>query len=170
MNVGEIIKALEREPNKTLPVSDIVALMAENPKLPVVAMVDSDVVADDTCGFWYGSFHGARIEDVCVAKDRYGEVHTLFRMDGDDEIFETLFNYDECGIDLDRMSKEEAEAAVRQIVNGLPWQKSICVYVTPPDAPPFGICEHSVSGECELSGDGETCSGNHPEQEECCYR
>ena len=39
-------------------------LMQENPDLPVVAMVDAEIVAGDDFGRWMGSWGNAQIDDV----------------------------------------------------------------------------------------------------------
>lgn len=41
---------------------EIIKLIEENPELPVVPMVDSDVVADD-CGYWLGKWGRCEITE-----------------------------------------------------------------------------------------------------------
>ena len=49
----------------------LIALIEENPDLPVMAMVDSEVVADDNCGRWFGSIGCCRVEEYALYNDEY---------------------------------------------------------------------------------------------------
>lgn len=48
----------------------LLKLIKENPDLPIVPMVDSDVVSDD-CGYWLGSFGSARLGEYALFYERY---------------------------------------------------------------------------------------------------
>ena len=42
---------------------ELFRLMQENPDLPVVLMVDSDIVVNDGCNLWMGSWGNSHIEE-----------------------------------------------------------------------------------------------------------
>ena len=71
-------------------------LIKENPELPVVTMVDSDVVADD-CGRWMGKFGFCEVGEYTLYDDRYFEDRDDFKEAyydcNDDELCEK-FNFD----------------------------------------------------------------------------
>ena len=83
-------------------------LMQENPELPVVAMVDSEIVADDGYNRWLGVWGCSYIGEYLI-----GEEHLFFREDDD--------------YYADMTGKQEAEAYA-----GLPWIKAIIVYIDLP--------------------------------------
>lgn len=110
---------VEGEPQKNR--AELFCLMAEHPELPVVPMVDSEIVADDGCNRWLGSWGAS-----CVGEYVIGEERIYFR--DDDDIEQTLTGV----LDWDAyeaMSDEEAEAAYR----ALPWVKAIIVNIDLPD-------------------------------------
>ena len=103
---------------------ELFRLMAENPDLPVVAMVDSDIVADDSCARWMGSWGSC-----CIGKYISGEEYIhFFEEDDFDEIEEALtdgvLTYEE----FEGMSDEKAKSAY----DALPWIKAIIVNIDTP--------------------------------------
>lgn len=103
---------------------ELFRLMQGHPELPVVPMVDSDIVADDG-GYWIGSWGSARIDEYLIA-ERSGKI--LFRSDGD--VFDALYEY---------LSYEEyedlpeADEGCRPYYDNLPWVKAIIVYINLPE-------------------------------------
>lgn len=49
---------------------ELVRLITENPELPVVPMVDSDIVDDDCCGRYKGSFGKCSVGEYAVYRER----------------------------------------------------------------------------------------------------
>lgn len=105
--------------------AELFKLMQENPELPVVAMVDSEIVADDGYNRWLGSWGSSSIEEYFSGEER------LHFRESDDlyEVEETLTDGRVCYDDYEAMSDEEAIAAY----NALPWIKAIVVYIDLPD-------------------------------------
>ena len=111
--------------NKTptnLKLAQLLELMKEHPHLPVVPMVDSEVVADDTWGNWMGSWSDSRLDKYYKGEER-------------------IYFYDECDMeDLIAEAKgwDWYEAAsdedVLEAYRSLPWVKCIVVYITTPEA------------------------------------
>ena len=93
-------------------------LMRENPELPVVPMVDYEVVAEDS-GRWLGSWGNCQIEEYVIGQER---IH--FHEDDDwDEIENTLTDGVITCEDYETMSEENA----KQVYDSLPWIKAIIV-------------------------------------------
>lgn len=101
----------------------LLSLMCLNPELPIVPMVDSEIVAED-CGYWEGSWGNARIDHYLVSD--YG---ILFK--SEEDIFDALEKYK-------HLPKEEipnfpeTEEEARQYYEALPWKKAIIVYINLP--------------------------------------
>lgn len=103
---------------------ELFRLMRENPDLPVVAMVDEEVVPDDSCGRWMGSWGSSCIEEYFVGKER-----THFREKNDfDAIEEALTDGVMCYEDYENMSDEEAIFAYEHLL----WVKAIVVNIDLP--------------------------------------
>lgn len=103
----------------------LLRLIAENPGLPVIPMVDSEVVADDG-GYWMGKWGHAEVTEYYLGRDR---VH--FKDDDEEDVLSDLadgkgYGKDREGRDIYELPDEEWDALVRSI----PWTKVIAVYIT----------------------------------------
>lgn len=104
---------------------ELFRVMQENPDLPVIAMVDSEIVADDGYNRWLGAWGHCEIGEYFVGEER---IH--FReSDNFDEIEEALTDGQLCYDDFEAMSDEEAEG----VYNSLPWIRAIIVNIDLPD-------------------------------------
>lgn len=99
-------------------------LVRENPELPVVAMVDSEIVADDGYNRWFGVWGCSYIGEYLI-----GEEHLFFREDDDPSEVDRVLS-ERYGDDYyaDMTGKQEAEAYA-----GLPWIKAIIVNIDLPE-------------------------------------
>lgn len=104
---------------------ELFKLMRENPDLPVVPMVDADIVADDS-GYWLGSWGYAKVDEYLIPRSDYEYI----RYKSDDEIFETLEAYLD---DEDFEALPESEEECRPAYDALPWVKAIIVYINLPE-------------------------------------
>ena len=96
-------------------------LMQAHPDLPVVPMVGTDVVADDSFGYWKGSWGTASINEYLTTENG---IH--FKGDDDpDGLVDLMIEPDE----IDKMTVKELEAAYC----ALPWKKAIVVYIETPE-------------------------------------
>lgn len=105
--------------------AELLKLIQENPELPIVPMVDSEIVADDSYGRWLGAWGSSYIGFYLVGEEK---VH--FREDDDFEEIESALtdgaiNYEE----FEAMTDAEAEAAYAS----LPWTKAIIVNIDLPE-------------------------------------
>lgn len=102
---------------------ELFKLMAENPDLPVVAMVEYEVVAEDS-GRWLGSWGSVYIGEYLIGKY---EIH--FREDDDMyEVERVIEEFIDDGV-FSGMSDEEAKAEYA----ALPWVKAIIVDIDLPE-------------------------------------
>ena len=76
-------------------VKELLRLVKENPDLPIVPMVDCDVVGED-CGRWMGAFGSASVGEYALFNDRYYEDRDEFKEDyysRNDEELDKKFGY-----------------------------------------------------------------------------
>lgn len=102
---------------------ELFRLMQKNPELPIVPMVDYEIVADDI-GRWLGSWGGSYIEEYLI-----GEEQVHFREDDDPSEVDKVLS-ERYGDDYytDMTDEQEAEAYA-----GLPWVKAIIVNIDLPE-------------------------------------
>lgn len=129
-----IYKAKKQIEEQADNLKELFTLIRKHPDLPIVPMVDADLVADDS-GRWLGSWGKAYIDKFLHYNEEY-----LTYDKGDPDIvyiFEKIFDYEECGID-EEMPDEEALPIMREKVDSLPWIEAIIVNV---DMPEPEMCE-----------------------------
>lgn len=102
---------------------ELFKLMAENPDLPIVPMVDYEIIAED-CGRWLGAWGISYIGEYIM-----GEERVYFREDDDlyevDKVLDEILNKEVYeAIETDT----EAQAAYAE----LPWIKAIIVNIDLP--------------------------------------
>lgn len=96
-------------------------LMRQHPELPVVPMVDSEIVADDCCARWIGSWGKARIDRYWVGDNGV----YFYEEDGPDD---TAINDPACAYDWDTLTDEQAQ----EVYDCLPWTACIVVNIDLP--------------------------------------
>ena len=101
-------------------------LIRENPDLPIVPMVDNDVVGYGNYGYWLGKWGEAEVTEYYLGED---EVH--FRNEDEEIVLMDLkgceFGSDPQGRDICDLSNEEWKA----LYESIPWTKCIAVYIWP---------------------------------------
>lgn len=127
---------------------DLLKLVAENPELPVVAMVNGDICWDDSC-YWMGSFSAASIKLVGLIGDHWYDDSESFKEVYYDKYSEKLcekFNYlPRCcvaSVERGEYTQEQfaanclAEAELDKYLNEMAnkyMKKCIVVYVDAPE-------------------------------------
>lgn len=101
----------------------LLKLVSENTGLPIVPMVDAEIIGDDY-GYYLGSFESATVDEYLVS--RRGEV--LFK--SDDDVFNTL---ERCLSDEEFEQLPESESDCRKHYDALPWKKAIMMWIRPSD-------------------------------------
>ena len=104
---------------------EIIKLIEENPDLPVVPMVDGEVVSDDSCQYWLGKW------GRCEVTEYYnGREYIHFRDDDEEDVLNDMvgckYGHDPQGSDIYDLTDEEWDALYKSI----PWIKCIAVYIT----------------------------------------
>lgn len=99
---------------------ELFRLMKENPDLPVVPMVDGEIVGDDS-GYWLGEWGHPSVDEFLPC-ERYD--YMAFK--SWDDVFDVLEKYlsDE---DFEKLPEDESEC--RKVYDSLPWTKAIIVYI-----------------------------------------
>lgn len=98
-------------------VKRLLELIKENPDLPIVPLVDSDVVADDSCNSWLGEWGRAEVTEYVMGRERI-----WFKDDDPEDVLSNMKGYDFWENLPDEKVDSEFEA--------LPWIKCIVVYIT----------------------------------------
>lgn len=116
----------------------LLQLAAENPSLPIEALVDSEVVANDDFNTWWGGVFDVSIAELWRYPNEDGKTWTK------EEALEDVFDFaDYCSEYLgDRhddfeqvwdMDDKEAERVIKEWINEIPWTKCIVIFVEAPD-------------------------------------
>lgn len=107
-------------------IETLLTLIKENPDLPIVPLVDSEVVADDCYSWWLGAWGRAEIKEYYL-----GQEHIHFKGKDDEE--SVLCDMEGCkysktpdGRDVYDLTDEEWDALYKSI----PWTKCIAVRIT----------------------------------------
>lgn len=112
----------------------LLALAAQHPELPIEALVESEVVADDDFNTWWGNVFDVSIEELWGYPNEDGKTWTK------DEALGDVFDFaDYCSEYLgDRhddfeqiwdMDDKEAERVFKEWINEIPWKKCIVLHV-----------------------------------------
>lgn len=123
------LKAVMQKQTKNL--QELFKLIQERPDLPIVAMVDSEIVADDGYNYWLGEWGKCEIDRYIVHED-YGVIFYEQGRPDTVDIFEKYFDYAECGID-EEMPDKQALPLMKAKIDTLDWTEAIMVYIDLPD-------------------------------------
>ena len=107
----------------------LLQLRTTHPELPIVPMVNSEIVEDDVCAYWIGSWSTCELNKYVT-----GEEHVHFFDLGDwASIEETLSDF----YGWKRWTAENMEdlpdAELRWRYKNLPWIEAIIVYINMPE-------------------------------------
>lgn len=110
----------------------LLKLAAENPAMPIVAMVNFEVVAGDEFAYWTGEIDSVDVKELWLSPD----ARTWDREDAESEYDGFVESYAsnedlmkiECWTD-DKLYKQ----AAMEWIAGLPWTKCIVIFVEAPD-------------------------------------
>ncbi len=101
---------------------ELLKLIKEYPDLPVIPMVWYEIVADDCCSYWLGSFRNCSVgEYACYNSHVYTDREEL-----EEEYYD---RHDE---EYNNMSDEEIEADIKTKTENL-WIKAIIVWIDLPE-------------------------------------
>ena len=123
---------------------ELLDIVAANPDLPIIAMVDSDVCLDGD-GYWMAGFSSVRVEYVGLVGERYYDDRESFKeayYDRYDDELSERFNYNPCIGTFGNYTKEvieandKAEAELEAYLEARAdeyMKKCIVVYINEPD-------------------------------------
>lgn len=105
--------------------NDLIKLIAENPDLPIVPMVDAEVVGDDCYAYWMGKWGECEVTEYYLGRER---VH--FHTDDEEDVLNDMvgckYGHDGRGRDIYELTDAEWE----ELYKTIPWTKCIVVYIT----------------------------------------
>lgn len=119
-------------------VKNLLALAAQHPELPIEALVDSEVVANDDYNSWWGDVFNVSIEELWGYPNEGGKTWTKDEALGDvfdfaDTESEYLGDrYDDYEMVLD-MDYRDAEKVIKEWIDEIPWKKCIVIFIGTPD-------------------------------------
>ena len=106
-------------------VEELLKLIKENPNLPIVPMVESEVVAGDDYSYWIGEWGCCEVTEYYLGNEK---VH--FKSDDEEDVLMDLQGCKWCmtpdGKDIYDLSDEEWD----KLYKSIPWIKCIVVYIT----------------------------------------
>lgn len=103
-------------------VNILLELIKKNPNLPIVPMVATDCVYDDSNGYWMARWSKAEITKYWCDDERFWEYDYSF----DSLVEQWIDNNFE---DYTTLSDEELNVVAEKVVNGYKWVDAIVVYI-----------------------------------------
>ncbi len=101
---------------------ELFKLMQENPELPVLPMVDYEIIGED-CGRWLGAWGSSHIGEYLIGKER-----VYFREDDDPSEVERLICERQGEEIFTLLNDEEAKETYAE----MPWIKAIIINIDLP--------------------------------------
>lgn len=103
-------------------IKNLLQLIKENPEVEIKPMVDSEVIADDCCNYWCGSWGNAKLDEYWVSDERI-----YFKENDFEDLVQEFIdnNYK----DYLNLTDEELEEIAEKKVNSYEWKKAILVYI-----------------------------------------
>lgn len=122
---GRECAALE---GKNLMTARLIQMIRENPELPVVPMVNEEVVADDTHSWWLGEFGMCSIDSYYSDADAE---RVWLKADDEEDLLDKWA--DDHSDEIEEMSNAEAEVYINKRgkawIESLPWVRAIIVWI-----------------------------------------
>ena len=105
-------------------IENFLQLIKENPDLPIVPMVNEEIVTDDSCSWWKGNW------GHCEVTEYYeGDEHIHFKGDDEEDVLTDMvgckYSQTKDGRDIYDLSDEEW----KELYESLDWVKAIVVYI-----------------------------------------
>ena len=98
----------------------LLKLIMENPDLPIVPVVDTELVASDEFAWWIGSWGKASIEEI------YQDDERVYIRSRDEEMLIDQALY---WLEDKAATEEEAYELAKKEVDGYDWKKVIAVWI-----------------------------------------
>jgi len=104
-------------------VQGLLQIIAENPDLPIVPMVNSELVAEDYFAWWIGSWGRASIEEIYQDDER-----AYIRSRDEEMLIDDALYW----LEDKAATEEEAYELAKKEVEGYDWKKVIAVRIELP--------------------------------------
>ena len=108
-------------------IDDFLTIVKENPGLPVIPMVNEEIVRDFCASWWMGAFGRSEINEIYIGRER---VH--FKDDDEESVLVDMegckYSRTKDGTNIYDLSDEEW----KKEFESLPWKKVIAVYIGVP--------------------------------------
>lgn len=101
-------------------IEKLLKLIKKNPELPIIAMVDYEIVADDSCRRWLGAWGDCRIDEFTVSEERI----YIKDLDDAEEVLVALMGWKE----YEKLTDEQCKKNYKL----LSWKKAIIVDIDLP--------------------------------------
>ena len=124
---------LEKECKKGSQISnreELARLILENPELPVLCMVEYEIVAGDDCNRWAASIGECKIREYTYTEVGYCDSEVIFWREEAEKLVDALAEDAESRINT---TYEEARQQAWEKVNAMPWKKAIVVNIDLPE-------------------------------------
>ena len=105
---------------------ELLNLIRDNPELPVIPLVDTEVVADDCYSWWLGKWGYTKVIEYYIGRDH---IHIKDEDDEEDVLVDMewcMYSCTQDGRDIFDLSDEEWDTLYKSI----PWTRAIAVYIT----------------------------------------
>lgn len=114
------------ESKRVLATLELLELIEENPELPIIAEVNSEVVADDRFMSWFGKITGAQVDYVWAGMYRTWTLN--------EALIENYSFIEENATEhlqqkLEKLNDADFYKETSRWIKSLPWKKYIVVYV-----------------------------------------
>lgn len=109
----------------------LINIIKENPHLPIMPMVDSDIIVDDCCGYWLGEFGRVDVGEYACYNERFYTDRDSFKEDyydnNCDELCE-MFDYNPRIDDDSSLKAKRLDAYLDGVAKGY-FKDAIIVYI-----------------------------------------
>ena len=109
-------------------IEDFIKLVQENPDLPIIPMVDLDVVGDGSCQTWLGGWGHSEVSAYYLGKER---IH--FKDEDQEGVLADMVGCKQYCTPDGRDITEISDAEWDELYKSIPWTDAIIVYITTPD-------------------------------------
>ena len=104
-------------------ITEFIELVKANPDLPIIPMVDAEIIGDDY-GYWLGEWGHCEVTEYYNGKEK---IH--FKNDDDEDVLTDIcgceYGHDPKGRDIYELSDEEWD----KLYASIPWEKAIVVWI-----------------------------------------
>jgi len=106
---------------------DLLKILSENPDLPILCMVDGELVADERCARWAACVGSAEVKEYITMEEEWIFGQSVFFKDDADEMADMM-----CECEPEETYEQAHKAAEEKVAN-MGWIKAIVLYIDLPE-------------------------------------